>query len=143
MDDRLLHLVRSLRERFRADTDLDEVIATLSAEGYDRRQISEIVTHWKGEHEPVPAPVPAGQVLAPLRMLGPHEWGRFSPEAWGRLVALQGSGALSILDLERVMEHALEQGEGRVALPELNAILDVIGLGSPEPGPGADPVTFH
>lgn len=147
MTDRWQQVVRSLRQRFDTDADPDEVAAFLAAEGYDGGQIGEIVAHWAiaasestGGAEGLALP---SLMLAPVRVLGPHEWGRFAPEAWGRLVALQTSGMLSILDLERVIEHALEQGQGRVALPELRAILDGIGLGGTEAGAGADPVTIH
>lgn len=147
MTDRWQQVVRSLRQRFDSDADLDEVAAFLATQGFDGGQIGEIVAHWVTVAQPGPmatdVPVPVGRMPAPVRVLGPHEWGRFAPEAWGRLVALQASGVLSILDLERVIEHALEQGQGRVALPELRAILDGIGLGGPEPGAGADPVTIH
>lgn len=147
MTDRWQQVVRSLRQRFNTDADPDEVAAFLAAEGYDGGQIGEIVAHWAIAAAKSPGVteslVPADRMPAPVRVLGPHEGGRFAPEAWGRLVSLQASGVLSILDLERVIEHALEQGQGRVALPELRAILDGIGLGGVEPGAGADPVTIH
>lgn len=144
MTERWQQVVRSLRQRFDTDADLEELVAFLAAQGFDGAQIGEIVAHWVSAAPAADGgPVPAGRMPAPLRVLGPHEWGRFAPEAWGRLVALQAAGALSILDLERVIEHALEQGQGRVALPELRAILDGIGLGGLEPGAGADPVTIH
>lgn len=154
MTDRVQQLVRSLRQRFGADADPDEVAAFLAAEGCDGRQIGEVVARWRGgpahreAHDPPPgsiseAPVPAGHVPAPLRVLGPHEWGRFTTEAWGRLVALQGTGVLSLADFERIMEHALEQGEGRVTLFELDAILDAVGLAPAVRAGGDDSVTIH
>jgi Smg protein len=42
-----------------------------------------------------------------FRVLGPHERGRFAPEAWGHLLALTGSGALNAAELEHIIERAL------------------------------------
>ena len=44
MDDRLADLLSMLRERFAADANVEEVEAFLSYEGYDRRQIGEILS---------------------------------------------------------------------------------------------------
>ena len=44
MDDRLADLLSILRERFAADANVEEVEAFLSYEGYDRRQIGEILS---------------------------------------------------------------------------------------------------
>jgi len=146
MTDRLQQTMRSLRRRLGADADLDDVVAALLADGYDHRQIGEIMTRWRSERRPpeaTPPPPSPRQFQVPTRVLGPHEWGRFSPEAWGRLMALQGSGVLSLQEMERVIEQALEQGDGRVALAELDMILGAAGLGSPEPGPDTDFVTIH
>ena len=44
MDDRLADLLSMLRERFAADANVEEVEAFLSFEGYDRRQIGEILS---------------------------------------------------------------------------------------------------
>ncbi|MDX2182409.1 MAG: DUF494 family protein [Gemmatimonadaceae bacterium] len=71
-----------------------------------------------------------------IRVMGPHERGRFSPEAWGHLLALSGSGALSLSDLEHVIERALAQVDGRIALEDLRVVLD--GTGLEEPGTAGD-----
>ena len=63
-----------------------------------------------------------------VRVQGPHEHGRFSPEAWGLLLALRGSGALDGTELEQVIERALVQFEGRIAIDDLRALLDGAGL---------------
>jgi Smg protein len=60
--------------------------------------------------------------------MGPHERGRFSPEAWGHLLSLTGSGALSPLELEHVIDRALAQVEGRIALEDIRVVLDGSGL---------------
>ena len=63
-----------------------------------------------------------------FRVLGPHERGRFAPEAWGHLLALRGSGMLTAGDFEHVIDRVLSQIEGRVALDDLRAVLDGAGL---------------
>jgi Smg protein len=68
-----------------------------------------------------------------FRVLGPHEKGRFAPEAWGHLLALRNSGLLSVSDFEHVIDRVLAQIEGRVALDDVRALLEGVGL-SDEPG---------
>ncbi len=75
-----------------------------------------------------------------FRVLGPHERGRFAPEAWGHLIALSGSGALSALELEHVIERALAQFDGRIALDDLRSLMDAAGLGG---GPEDEGTTIH
>jgi len=76
-----------------------------------------------------------------IRVLGPHERGRFAPEAWGHLLALTGSGALDPAELEQVIERAMLQFDGRIALDDLRAMMD--GAGFPEQGTTADSQTVH
>ena len=75
-----------------------------------------------------------------FRVMGPHERGRFAPEAWGHLLALSGSGALSALELEHVIERALAQFDGRIALDDLRSLMEATGLGG---GPGDEGTTIH
>jgi uncharacterized protein Smg (DUF494 family) len=63
-----------------------------------------------------------------IRVPGPHEQGRFAPDAWGHLIWLAGSGILSSADLEHVIERALSQHDGRVSLEDVRALLDSAGL---------------
>lgn len=76
-----------------------------------------------------------------FRVMGPHERGRFAPDAWGHLLWLQGSGALSPVELEHVIDRALMSVDGRIALDDLRAVLE--GVGMDEPGAGPDQVTLH
>jgi len=73
-----------------------------------------------------------------FRVLGPHERGRFAPEAWGHLLALNGAGVLNEAELEQVIERAMSQVEGRIALDDLRALMESVGFGDagtlPEPG---------
>jgi len=63
-----------------------------------------------------------------FRVLGPHERGRFAPEAWGHLLTLTGSGILNPVELEHVIERALAQIDGRIALDDLRSLMEVAGL---------------
>jgi Smg protein len=73
-----------------------------------------------------------------FRVLGPHERGRFAPEAWGHLLALNGAGILNAAELEQVIERAMAHLEGRIALDDLRALMESGGIDDsgtlPEPG---------
>ena len=76
-----------------------------------------------------------------FRVLGPHEQGRFAPEAWGHLLSLSGSGLLNTAELEHLIERALAQIDGRIALEDLRALME--GTGLIDDGLGGDHVTVH
>ena len=63
-----------------------------------------------------------------FRVLGPHERGRFSPEAWGHLLSLVGTGAVNGGELEHIIERALVQIDGPIALEDLRSFMDAAGL---------------
>lgn len=64
-----------------------------------------------------------------FRVMGPHERVRFAPEAWGHLMALSGAGVLNPAELELLIERAMAQVEGRIALDDLRAVIYGAGLG--------------
>jgi Smg protein len=70
-----------------------------------------------------------------FRVLGPHERGRFAPEAWGHLLSLNGAGVLNAAELEQVIERALTQFEGRIALDDLRSLIAAAGYDEPESSP--------
>jgi uncharacterized protein Smg (DUF494 family) len=76
-----------------------------------------------------------------FRVMGPHERGRFSPDAWGHLVALSGSGALNGAELEHLIDRAMTQIDGRIALDDLRVIME--GSGFDDPSAGTDSTTVH
>ena len=76
-----------------------------------------------------------------FRVLGPHERGRFAPEAWGHLLALSGSGAIDATELEQIIERALIQFDGRIALDDLRALMEGAGFGGL--GVSTDSQTVH
>jgi uncharacterized protein Smg (DUF494 family) len=129
MDDRWTPVIVELRERFAADTDVVEVEAYLSLQGYDRRQIGEILSLLYSKTAPPRAP--GGSLMsrsAPLRVQGPHERGRFTAEAWGYLVMLGGSGAVNLNDFEQLVERALVHIDGRINLAEIRGIAEDVGV---------------
>ncbi len=76
-----------------------------------------------------------------FRVLGPHERGRFAPEAWGHLLSLKGAGVLNAVEMEHVIDRALRDIEGRIAIDDLRALME--GAGLIDEGPGGDQVTVH
>ena len=129
MDDRWTPVIDDLRERFAADTDVVEVEAYLSLQGYDRRQIGEILSLLYSDTAPPRGP--GGSLMsrnAPLRVQGPHERGRFTAEAWGYLVMLGGSGAVSLNDFEQLVERALVHIDGRINLADIRGIAEDVGV---------------
>jgi Smg protein len=76
-----------------------------------------------------------------FRVLGPHERGRFSADAWGHLLSLTGAGFLSPAELEQVIDRALAHIDGRIALDDVRTLLE--GAGLEDHGSGPEPVTVH
>ena len=66
-----------------------------------------------------------------FRILGPHERGRFAPDAWGQLLALARTGVVTSSELEQLIERALVQIDGRIALDDLRALVEGAGLSAP------------
>ena len=76
-----------------------------------------------------------------FRVMGPHERGRFAPDAWGHLLSLNGSAATNGLELEHIIERALMQFEGRIALDDLRGLLE--GTGLEDSSGSGDNTTVH
>ena len=142
MDERLSGLLLFLRERFAGDARPEDVEAYLQSEGYDRGQIGEILALLFAD---LPADNSrrnrmATSSSATFRVLGPHERGRFAPDAWGHLLALSGSGVISAAELEQVIERALLQIDGRIALDDLRSLMELSGFGDTVAGTEQLPV---
>ena len=75
-----------------------------------------------------------------FRVPGPHERGRFTPDAWGHLLRLSGD-TLNPAELEQVIERALTQLDGSIALDDLKALLEAAGID--EPGAPGSRRTVH
>ena len=85
-------------------------------------------------------PKPIRPITMTFRVLGPHERGRFAPEAWGHLLSLNGAGVLNAAELEHVIERAMTQIDGRIALEDLRSLME--GAGYDEDG-GSEHTTVH
>jgi uncharacterized protein Smg (DUF494 family) len=144
MTDRLTDILARLRERFAADAAPAEVEEYLSSEGYDRRQIGEILGRLFPDLARAPAVRPAlgeRERSGAFRVLGPHERARFAPEAWGHLLSLTTAGVLDAAELEHVIERALVHIDGRIALDDLRSLLEHSGLDDRDASGG--PLTVH
>ena len=75
-----------------------------------------------------------------FRIPGPHERGRFTRDAWGHLLRLSGD-TLNPAELEHVIERALTQLDGSIALDDLKALLEASGID--EPGTPGSRRTVH
>jgi hypothetical protein len=78
-----------------------------------------------------------------FRVLGPHERGRFFPDAWGFLLGLRQTGQLKEMELERVIEGALVQIDGPIALDDIREFMEVMGLYKAGDADGTKPTTIH
>ena len=127
MNERMTSLIARLRERFPADSAPHEVEAYLSAQGFDRRQIGEILSLLFPDTSGSAA---TGWPIVPesIRVMGPHEQARFAPDAWGHLLSLRGTGVLNAAELEHVIERALLHIDGRIALDDLRAMMESVGF---------------
>lgn len=150
-------LLQELRERFDGTADLRAVRVYLSARGYDSRRIDTVVSAFAGDlgnGGPAPTARPAGAAdaatdavgaaepavaLPPappappaLRVPAAHERARFSSEAWGHLIQRRAAAGWSVAELEHVIERALVQIDGRIAVDDLRALIDGAFGGSAE-----------
>lgn len=134
MRDRWTEMLATLREQFSPDSDIGELELFLSANGLDRQEIGEVLALYltqdlqRSDAGATRAPRDPVQLTASLRVQGPHERGRFTADAWGYLVMLQQSGVVPAFDFEQLIERALFHIDGRIALPEIRALADELGL---------------
>jgi len=142
MGERRSDLLTRLRERYPAGSPVEEVEAFLAAEGYDRRQIGEILALLGPEFTGGSGPA-RHRIRTPMtfRVLGPHERGRFAPEAWGHLLSLSSAGLLNAAELEHVIDRALTHIDGRIALDDLRSLMEGVGLD--DTGPAQEQVRVH
>lgn len=147
-------LLQELQQRFGSTSDLRVVRVYLAARGYDPRRIETVVSAFVGDPgtggpatigrpdtaEPPVAGAPAGSsegaaaTPAPpaLRVPAAHERARFSSEAWGHLIQRRAAAGWSVAELEQVIERALVQIDGRIAVDDLRALIDGAFGGSAE-----------
>lgn len=137
MKQQLSELVAELREQLAGDAGPSDVSEYLAAEGYDPERIGEVLGLMFPDL-PARGAAPSGPLA--FRVMGPHERGRFAPEAWGHLLVLGGSGALGVAELEHVIERALTQIDGPIALDDLRALMEPAAF---DGGGAGDPTRVH
>jgi hypothetical protein len=131
-------LLRELRARFRDAADLRAVRVYLAARGYDGARLDAVLAAFQSapaSPADIPTQGPAAPTSpppAPLRVAAPHERARFEPAAWGYLLQHRAAAGWSVAELEHVIERALVQIDGRIAVDDLQALLDKAFGGSAE-----------
>ena len=151
--DSLDALLQELQQRFGSTADLRAVRVYLAARGYDTRRIETVVSAFAGDvgtggpattaravasdaRPAAPADAAAGTPASPappaLRVPAAHERARFSSEAWGHLIQRRAAAGWSVAELEHVIERALVQIDGRIAVDDLRALIDGAFGGSAE-----------
>lgn len=130
MNRRWTPVLNDLKKRFAADTDVVVVEAYLTSQGYDVRQIGEILSLLYSDTLAQHRVVDVDLQSLPLRVQGPHERGRFTPEAWGYLTMLVSGGALTLYEFEQLVERALVHVDGRISLPDIRTIAEEGGFDS-------------
>lgn len=132
-------LVAELRQRFDGTADLRAVRVYLAARGYDARRIETVVAAFardletggsspeaanEGPADPVEPEAPPVPRPPAVRVPAAHERARFSSEAWGHLIQRRAAAGWSVAELEHVIERALVQIDGRIAVDDLRALID-------------------
>lgn len=137
-------LLRELRQRFPADADAREVEIWLASLGYDARQVELVRAALADE---VASAAPDGSASEPgrsdsaavegtgdrpadrpaewppIRVAAPYERARFSPAAWGYLLEQRAAG-LDGVEFEQLVDRALLQVEGRIAVDDLRVLIE-------------------
>jgi uncharacterized protein Smg (DUF494 family) len=134
MNRRWTPVINYLRKRFTSDTDVVEVEAYLTSQGYDRRQIGEILSLLYSDTVTKHRSAVIDLQTLPMRVQGPHERGRFSPEAWGYLMMLISAGSVTLHEFEHLVERSLVHVDGRIGLAEIRTIAEESGFDSPAMG---------
>lgn len=132
MADRWTRVLDELRRRFPAEVEAGAVADFLASRGYNRQQIGEILSLRTAQIGGASAP-PQGWPVRPerLRVQGPHERGRFTPDAWQYLLALDASAVLPTSVFEHLVERALSHAEGRIELDDIRLLAVSLGVDVP------------
>jgi len=129
MADRWTRVLDELRRRFPSDVEAGTVADFLASQGYNRRQIGEILSLRASHHGGASVHQQGGSSWPErLRVQGPHERGRFSVDAWGYLLALGATGAVPPAAFEHLVERALLQADGRIEVQDIRLLAVSAGL---------------
>lgn len=132
MAERWTQVLDELRRRFPAEVEAGAVADFLASQGYNRQQIGEILSLRTAQIAGVPAES-RGWPVRPdrLRVQGPHERGRFAPDAWQYLLALDASAVLPSTVFEHLVERALSLADGRIELDDIRQLAASVGVDAP------------
>ena len=75
-----------------------------------------------------------------FRVMGPHERGRFAPEAWGHAAGAPRGRVLNAAELEHLIDRAMAQIDGRIALDDFRSVMEGAGY---DDGQAPDQTVVH
>lgn len=143
MTDRLHHALVAVRAHFPPDADVREVERYLASRGLAPHEIDEVLARLAAD--PVSGRALGARRDDPgtgsIRVQGPHERGRFHPDAWGYVLALHASGAAPPAVIEELVARALAYGDDVVSVQDLRS--GAAELGVDPQLPSADHPLLH
>jgi uncharacterized protein Smg (DUF494 family) len=128
MTDRWYQMLAALRAHFAPDADVGDVEQYLAARGLARHEIDEVLARFVSQNASGTAPRVVHIPRPALRVQGPHERGRFTPDAWGYLLTLYNTSSTGLAVFETIVERALHHLDGPITRQDIRLLADELGV---------------
>jgi len=145
-EQRAARVLRRLAERLEAYLNGDELAFEALAERLDEEafgpdDLEAAIWLLRGIAEPAMAAVELEGAPGDhtQRILSDEERAAMSPEAWGYLLDLRRRGSLDASQIERVLDHVTESGEGPIDVAQAREIATRIAMQADRPIAGESP----
>jgi Smg protein len=128
MTDRWYQMLAALRAHFAPDADVGDVEQYLAARGLARHEIDEVLARFVSQNASGAAPRVVQLSRPALRVQGPHERGRFTPDAWGYLLTLYNTASTGLGIFETIVERALHHLDGPITRQDIRLLAEELGV---------------